>query len=31
MYHRGMGVPVDNRKAAYWLRKAAEHGQPKAR
>ena len=28
MYHRGMGVPVDNRKAAYWLRKAAEHGQP---
>ena len=28
MYHRGMGVPLDNRKAAYWLRKAAEHGQP---
>jgi TPR repeat protein len=28
MYHRGMGMPVDNRKAAYWLRKAAEHGQP---
>jgi len=28
MYHRGMGQPVDNRKAAYWLRKAAEHGQP---
>ena len=28
MYHRGMGVPVDNRRAAYWLRKAAEHGQP---
>ena len=27
-YHRGMGLPVDNRKAAYWLRKAAEHGQP---
>jgi TPR repeat protein len=23
-----MGVAVDNRKAAYWLRKAAEHGQP---
>jgi TPR repeat protein len=28
MYHRGMGVAVDNRKAAHWLRKAAEHGQP---
>jgi TPR repeat protein len=28
MYHRGMGMPADNRKAAYWLRKAAEHGQP---
>lgn len=28
MYHRGMGVMVDNQKAAYWLRKAAEHGQP---
>jgi len=28
MYHRGMGVAVDNRKAAYWLRRAAEHGQP---
>lgn len=28
MYHRGMGVPVDNGTAAYWLRKAAEHGQP---
>jgi len=28
MYHRGMGVAVDNSKAAYWLRKAAEHGQP---
>lgn len=28
MYHRGMGMVVDNRKAAYWLRKAAEHGQP---
>jgi len=28
MYHRGMGVIVDNGKAAYWLRKAAEHGQP---
>jgi hypothetical protein len=28
MYHRGMGVVIDNNKAAYWLRKAAEHGQP---
>src|SRR5215475_1895910 len=28
MYHRGMGVAIDNGKAAYWLRKAAEHGQP---
>jgi TPR repeat protein len=28
MYHRGMGVVIDNDKAAYWLRKAAEHGQP---
>jgi len=28
MYHRGMGVVTDNDKAAYWLRKAAEHGQP---
>jgi TPR repeat protein len=28
MYHRGMGMVVDNQKAAYWLRKAAEHGQP---
>lgn len=28
MYHRGMGVATDNGKAAYWLRKAAEHGQP---
>jgi TPR repeat protein len=28
MYHRGLGVVTDNRKAAYWLRKAAEHGQP---
>jgi len=28
MYHRGLGVATDNGKAAYWLRKAAEHGQP---
>jgi TPR repeat protein len=28
MYHRGFGMAVDDRKAAYWLRKAAEHGQP---
>lgn len=28
MYHRGMGVATDDGKAAYWLRKAAEHGQP---
>jgi TPR repeat protein len=28
MYHRGQGVPTDDSKAAYWLRKAAEHGQP---
>lgn len=28
MYHRGQGVPTDDAKAAYWLRKAAEHGQP---
>ena len=28
MYHRGFGVAIDNQKAAFWLRKAAEHGQP---
>jgi hypothetical protein len=28
MYHRGFGGPIDHKKAAYWLRKAAEHGQP---
>jgi len=28
MYHRGQGVALDDSKAAYWLRKAAEHGQP---
>ena len=28
MYHRGFGMAVDEERAAYWLRKAAEHGQP---
>ena len=28
LYHRGFGMAVDNNRAAYWLRKAAEHGQP---
>lgn len=28
MYYRGLGVAVDYPKAALWLRKAAEHGQP---
>lgn len=28
MYQRGLGVSIDHKKAAYWLRKAAEHGQP---
>jgi len=28
MFHRGQGVAIDDHKAAYWLRKAAEHGQP---
>lgn len=28
MYYRGLGVAIDNQKAAHWLRKAAEHGQP---
>ena len=27
MYHRGLGVRVDDREAAVWLRRAAEHGQ----
>jgi uncharacterized protein len=27
MYHRGLGVPVDDAEAAVWLRKAAEQGQ----
>ncbi len=28
IYHRGLGVEVDDQKAFFWLRKAAEHGQP---
>lgn len=28
MYHRGFGMAINEKKAAYWLRKAAEHGQP---
>jgi len=28
LYHRGFGMAVDDNRAAYWLRKAAEHGQP---
>jgi len=28
MYHRGFGMAVNDERAAYWLRKAAEHGQP---
>jgi TPR repeat protein len=27
MYHRGLGVGTDDREAAVWLRRAAEHGQ----
>ena len=27
MYHRGLGVAVDDREAAVWLGRAAEHGQ----
>ena len=27
MYHRGLGVDVDDREAAVWLGRAAEHGQ----
>jgi uncharacterized protein len=27
MYHRGMGVSADDREAATWLLRAAEHGQ----
>lgn len=28
IYHRGLGVEVDDQKAFFWSRKAAEHGQP---
>jgi TPR repeat protein len=28
IYHHGFGVPVDDKQAVYWSRKAAEHGQP---
>jgi len=28
IYHRGLGVKIDDQKAFFWLRKAAEHGQP---
>jgi TPR repeat protein len=28
IYHRGLGVDIDDQKAFFWLRKAAEHGQP---
>jgi len=28
MYHRGLGLAIDDREAALWLRRAAEHGQP---
>src|SRR5438477_2861993 len=27
MYHRGLGVAADDREAAVWLERAAEHGQ----
>ena len=27
MYHRGLGVAIDDHEAALWLRRAAEHGQ----
>jgi len=27
MYHRGLGVKVDDQQAVFWLRKAAEQGQ----
>ena len=27
MYHRGLGVDLDDREAAVWLRRAAEQGQ----
>lgn len=28
IYHRGLGVEIDDQKAFFWSRKAAEHGQP---
>lgn len=28
IYHHGFGVPADDKQAAYWSRKAAEHSQP---
>jgi TPR repeat protein len=28
MYHHGFGGPVDDKQAAYWSGKAAQHGQP---
>jgi uncharacterized protein len=28
MYHRGLGLQIDDAKAALWLTRAAEHGQP---
>ena len=28
LYYRGLGVAEDYAKAAFWLRKAAQHGQP---
>ena len=28
IYHRGLGVRIDDQKAFFWLHKAAEHGQP---
>ena len=30
LYESGIGVPVDLAQAAYWYRKAAETGSPKA-
>jgi uncharacterized protein len=27
MYHRGLGVKIDDEQAVFWLRKAAEQGQ----
>ena len=30
MYRRGLGVPVDENKAASWFKKAADHGDAEA-